>query len=145
MRLASSVASEPTSVRSEISACCRSASICDCALSVIRRASASARSRSSAMIWPPCSVASARIREASCRASDSCWRYWSSSAAASAWASSARLMPPWMASSRSDSVFTIRGSSIRPSTPKTTRKTMMPMISSGQVGTSGSCAAASAR
>src|SRR6185437_10454202 len=45
IRLASSVASAPTSERSEISACCRSASIWACADSVIRRASASARSR----------------------------------------------------------------------------------------------------
>src|ERR1700744_3839192 len=50
-----------------------------------------------------------------------------------------------MEASRSASVFMIRGSSILPRMPKTTAKTMVPMISSGQVGTSGSCAAASAR
>src|SRR5450756_2665474 len=54
-------------------------------------------------------------------------------------------MPPWIASSRSSSVLRIRGSSILPRTPKTTTKQMIPMISSGQVGISGSCAAASAR
>src|SRR6185312_15391988 len=112
IRLASSVASDPTSARSEISACCRSASIWACADSVIRRASASARSRISAMICAPCSRASSRIREDSCLASSSCARYCASTAWASACASSARLIPPWIASSRSFSVWMIRGSSI---------------------------------
>src|ERR1700751_3886778 len=54
-------------------------------------------------------------------------------------------MPPWIASSRSFSVLTIRGSSILARKPNTTTKTTVPMISSGQVGISGFCAAASAR
>src|SRR5579863_5459351 len=137
MRLASSVASVPTSPRSEVSACCRSASIWDCAASVIRRASASARSRISAMIAAPCSLASSRIRAASCLASSSCARYCCSTACASACASSARLMPPWIASSRSLSVLVIRGSSILPRMPKTMTKQTIPRISSDPVGISG--------
>src|ERR1700743_2327862 len=54
-------------------------------------------------------------------------------------------MPPWIASSRSLSVLMIRGSSILARKPNTTTKTMMPMISSGQVGISGFCAASAAR
>src|SRR6201987_6195547 len=54
-------------------------------------------------------------------------------------------MPPWIASSRSLSVLMIRGSSILARKPNTTTKTMVPMISSGQVGISGFCAASAAR
>src|SRR5580700_6197027 len=137
MRLASSVASAPTSLRSEVSACCRSASIWDCAASVIRRASASARSRISAMIAAPCSLASSRIRAASCLASSSCARYCWSTACASACASSARLIPPSIWSWRSSSVFIIRGRPILARKPNTKTKRIVPMMNSGHEGSSG--------
>src|ERR1700761_8938942 len=54
-------------------------------------------------------------------------------------------MPPWIASSRSASIVMIRGSSILASTPNTTTKTTVPMMNSGQVGSSGFCAVSAAR
>ena len=81
MRLASSVASVPTSARSEASACLRSASSCACPWSTIRLASTWACSRASATIWSPCSLASSRILPACLRASAVCALYFSSACA----------------------------------------------------------------
>ena len=91
----------PTSPRSETTACWRSASICLCAVSVIREASDAACSRISAMICAPWALASSRMREASERASTSCAWYCSSAAWACAWASSALFIPPSIAAVRS--------------------------------------------
>ncbi len=101
MRLARSTASDPTWVRSWLTACALSASICWWACSAMRRASAWACSRISAMIAAPCSRASSRSRAASCRASASCSRYCASVSFASSSAVLARSMPPSMASRRS--------------------------------------------
>lgn len=68
------------SLRSETTACWRSASICLCAASVMRLASAWACPRISTTIAAPCSRASSRMRTASARASAS-WAWYCSSAA----------------------------------------------------------------
>jgi hypothetical protein len=65
--------------------------------------------RISSMIRCPSARALSRIWAASVRASDSCWRYSVSSRCASACASSARLMPPSIASRRAWNVASIRG------------------------------------
>src|SRR6266581_3515964 len=97
------------------------------------------------MICAPCSLASSRSREASCLASASCCRYWSSSSLASACASSERARPPSISSVRSDSVLLILGISILPRKPNTSTKQIAPMISSAPAGTSGFCDASAAR
>ena len=71
IRPASEVARVPTSARSEVSACCRSAAIWAWACSLTRCASTWACSLASAMMPLPCSRASSRIRAASLRASAS--------------------------------------------------------------------------
>ena len=71
IRPASEVARVPTSARSEVSACCRSAAIWAWACSLTRCASTCACSLASAMMPLPCSRASSRIRAASLRASAS--------------------------------------------------------------------------
>ena len=73
MRPASEVASVPTSARSEVTACWRSASIWALPCSTMRADSVWACSRISATICAPCSRASSRMRAASCRASASCF------------------------------------------------------------------------
>src|SRR5580692_804627 len=138
-RLASSTASEPISARRPTRACCRSASICAFADSTSRCRSTSPCWRSSALIWAPCSLASSRSRAASCLASASCSRYWSSSCLASVWASSDRARPPSIMSVRSVSVCWILGISILASTPNTTTNTIVPMMNSGKAGISGFC------
>src|SRR4051794_38329595 len=102
-----------------------------------RCASAWAWSRISAMICVPCSRASSRSRAASCRASASCVLYCSSVCWASACASSARLMPPSIASVRSSSAVWMRGTRILPRKNSTTRDEKMPMIISAASGSSG--------
>src|SRR5690606_13815731 len=101
---ASSVASRPTSLRSETAACWRSASIWRCAVSTMRAASSDAFARRSATMAEPSARASSRIFAASARASCSCWWYSASAAAASACADSALARPP--------SIFAVRSSRI---------------------------------
>jgi hypothetical protein len=103
MREASSVASVPTSARSDTDACWRSASICRWAVSRMRSASADARSRYSVTMAAPSVRASSRMRAASARAAASSCLLRSSAACASTWADSALAMPPWMVSVRSSS------------------------------------------
>ena len=83
MREASSVASSPTSPRSETTACWRSASIWRWAFSTMRFASVCALARSSVTITEPSARASSRMRAASVRASASCALYSSRAASAS--------------------------------------------------------------
>ena len=109
MRPASAVASAPTSARSEVTACWRSASICALPCSMIRADSTCACSRISTTIWAPCSRASSRIRAASCRASPRRCSSSANRASASACLASADAIPPSIASVRSAKVFSKLG------------------------------------
>ncbi len=98
---ARSVASRPTSLRSETTACWRSASIWRWAPSTIRVASECALSRTSVAIAAASARASSRIWLASVRASASCALYSASAASASFCAFSASSMPPSIEATRS--------------------------------------------
>jgi hypothetical protein len=120
---ARSIASDPTSERSETTACWRSASICCCALAVIRAASAVACSLISAAIAVASTRACSRMRPASTRA----WASWAVSsslaASASACARSAFSMPPAIASERASSSVYTRGSAYFQMTSRRTTNT----------------------
>ena len=129
MRPASAVASAPTSARSEVTACWRSASIWALPCSTMRVDSVWACSRISATIAAPCSRASSRMRAASCRASASCFSSSASLASASACLVSAAASPPSIAVVRSANVFSKLGTTnfltARKSRPKTTSERMI--------------------
>ncbi len=88
-------------MRSEVTACWRSASIWRWALSTMRVASACALSRTSEATAAASARASSRMALASVRASASCALYSASAASASFCAFSASSMPPSIEATRS--------------------------------------------
>ena len=113
-RLADDAAGEvggqrPTSARSEVTACWRSASIWVCAVLDDARGLGLGLLAHLGDDRAPCSRASSRMRAASCRASASCFSSSASLASASACLVSAACRPPSMAAVRSAKVFSKLG------------------------------------